>query len=103
MGLSAACAFRVISTHQGQIQLVLVSSDRVPRRRTLYQGPNDGLRDVPWDLRWQNGSPVDTGVYELQLLGTSTLNAATASGLLQFRVDRDPASKSTAILSMGRP
>jgi hypothetical protein len=62
--------FVVLTTHAARIRLELRGADdRV--RRVVFDGDNDGLREVEWDGLGGDGRLVAAGRYDLVLLGES--------------------------------
>lgn len=57
-------AFRVITTSRGQMNVtVLKQTDSTRNRVELFNGSNDGLRQIRWNGVKTNGEFADTGIY----------------------------------------
>jgi len=62
---------QTLTTHRAQLRVAL----RAPSgaRRVLYDGENDGLREVRWDGLLADGSLAPAGRYQLDVIGASRL------------------------------
>ena len=63
--------FQALTTHRAQLTVELRSA--AGARRVLYDGENDGLREVQWDGLLSDGSLAPAGRYELAAVGGSRL------------------------------
>jgi len=62
---------QALTTHRAQLRVELRSA--AGARRTLYDGDNEGLREVRWDGLLGSGALAPPGRYELDVIGTSRL------------------------------
>lgn len=81
--------FRSLSTHPSRVRLeIRTADDRV--QRVVYEGDNDGLREIEWDGITDEGRLLPAGRYELVLLGESrvitTPTPARDSARVYFRL-----------------
>jgi hypothetical protein len=68
---SGQITFQTLTTHRARLTVALHSP--AGGRRVLYDGDNDGLRDVTWDGLLGDGSLAPPGRYELDVIGASHL------------------------------
>jgi hypothetical protein len=63
---------RIVTTHAANIRVEVVSAmEDLPLRFTLFEGPNDGPREVLWGGQLPRGGLIPLGTYELVVTGTS--------------------------------
>ncbi len=62
---------QAFTTHRARLRVELRSA--AGARRTLYDGENDGLREVRWDGLMGDGALAPPGRYELDVIGASRL------------------------------
>lgn len=62
---------RALTSHRGQLRLELRQGGVV--RRVIYEGANERLRDIDWDVLLADGRLVPPGRYEVVALGASHL------------------------------
>jgi hypothetical protein len=63
--------FQGLSTHQAHVRVEIRQGARL--QRVIYEGENDGPRDVDWDGLTDDGQLLPPGRYELRLVGESRL------------------------------
>lgn len=63
--------FQMLTTHRARLTVELHSP--AGARRVLFDGENDGLREVSWDGLLGDGSLAPPGRYELAVIGASRL------------------------------
>jgi hypothetical protein len=68
---SSGITIQTLTTHRAQLRVELRSA--AGARRTLYDGENEGLREVSWDGLLGDGSLAPPGRYELDVIGASRL------------------------------
>ncbi len=68
---SGQVTFQALTTHAAQMQVALRAASGA--RRVLYDGNNDGLREVRWDGLLDDGSLAPAGRYQLDVVGQSRL------------------------------
>ena len=65
---STSYVFRTITTGRGVLTARILSQPDTTRTRVpLYQGSNDGLRNIRWNGTLSNGQFADTGVYVIRV------------------------------------
>ena len=62
---------QAFTTHRARLRVELRSATGA--RRALYDGDNDGLREVPWDGLLGDGTLAPPGRYQLDVIGASRL------------------------------
>lgn len=77
---------QALTTHRAQLRVELRSA--AGARRTLYDGENEGLREVRWDGLLGDGSLAPAGRYELDVIGTSRLVQLTDTASAYLDVTR---------------
>jgi hypothetical protein len=83
---SGRLSVQVLTTHVAQLKVELRSADGA--LRVLYDGENDGLREVPWDGLLSDGSLAPTGRYELAVIGESRLVRLIDTAIVYLDVTR---------------
>jgi len=68
---SGQITFQTLTTHRARLTVELRSP--AGARQVLFDGDNDGLRDVRWDGLLGNGALAPPGRYELDVIGASHL------------------------------
>jgi len=68
---SGQITIQTLTTHRARLTVEMRSPSGA--RRVLYDGENDGLREVRWDGLLGDGSLAPAGRYELDVIGTSRL------------------------------
>jgi len=93
---------RALTSHRGQLRLELRSGGVV--RRVIYEGANEGLREIDWDALLADGRLVPPGRYEIVALGAShlitrpdTLRDSTRV-FVELRHLHDPLADTLAVL-----
>jgi hypothetical protein len=81
---SGHVTFQTLTTHRARLAVELRSA--AGTRRVLFDGDNDGLREVRWDGLLGDGSVAPTGRYELQIIGSSALLPITDTAAVYLDV-----------------
>lgn len=84
---TASLTFRSLTSHAATLR-VEIRSEGVTRR-VLYDGPNDGLRDIPWDGTLSGGDLPPPGRYEMAAIGRSSILNLADSASVYFDVVLD--------------
>jgi hypothetical protein len=77
---------QVITTHDGTLRIEVSAVDR-PLRFPLFDGSNDGIRDLEWSGTDPRGTLVPPGNYELLVTGVSNVNRRVDSTSVLFTVE----------------
>lgn len=81
---SGQVTIRALTTHAAQMRVELRSAGGA--RRVLYDGQNDGLREVRWNGLLGDGSLAAAGRYELDVIARSSLVNLTDTASLYVDV-----------------
>jgi hypothetical protein len=77
--IDSTYAFRLISTHRSSISVDLIDQRDTLRKEVLYQGENDGPRELRWNGLLRGGQRADSAIYELRVVGRSLLASMAGS------------------------
>lgn len=93
--------FQAFTTHRARLRVELHAVEGA--RRTLYDGDNDGLREVRWDGLLGDGALAPPGRYELDVIGASrlVLLTDTASAYLDVTQLHPPLEDTLAPFASG--
>lgn len=83
-------AFRLITTQRSNITVRLIDQRDTTRQEVLFQGDNDGPREIPWRGLLRGGQRADSATYELKVDGRSLLasaGGATTADRQLFRIE----------------
>jgi hypothetical protein len=83
---SGQFTLQVLTTHGARLRVELRSADGA--RRVLYDGDNEGLREVRWDGLLGDGSLAPAGRFELDAIGESRLVRLTDTAAVYLDVLR---------------
>ncbi len=81
---STQVTIQALTTHGARLRVELRSA--AGARRVLYDGDNDGLREVRWDGLLADGSLAPGGRYELDAIGASRLVTLTDTAAVYLDV-----------------
>ncbi len=89
-----------ITTHDADLRVEVSKTTGRPLRFPIFEGANDGLRQVPWSGILPNGGLVPPGTYELIVTGGSIVNQRLDSTRVLFDVRHqfDPLEDTLRIL-----
>ena len=72
--------FRIVTTHRADVTVVLVKQTADSLREVIYQGTNDGQREIVWDGFLRNaGRIADSATYVLRVAAQSSLLGSGAN------------------------
>jgi len=81
--------FVVATTHRAALQVLLRPLEEGATAFPVFQGENDGEREIAWDGLTPDGRLVETGRYALLVVGTSRVLDRTDSARVYFLVARE--------------
>jgi hypothetical protein len=84
---STAHRFRLITTHSGRLTVELVNQRDTTKKEILFDGNNDGLREIRWAGLLNNGQLADSALYELRVTGRDATSANATTDRQLFRVE----------------
>jgi hypothetical protein len=93
--------FTAATTHAAAL-LVLVQSLPSGMPFAVFQGENEGVRDVAWDGLTLDGRLAEPGRYGLLVVARSRLSARTDSARVFFLVSHETASLEDTLADLGR-
>jgi hypothetical protein len=84
---STAYPFRFITTHSGHLTVELINQRDTTRREILFDGTNEGLREIRWTGIMNNGQLADSALYELRAIGRDATSQVPTTDRQMFRVE----------------
>lgn len=76
--------FRGLTSHRAALRAELRSGGAL--RRVLFDGENEGLREIPWDGSLSDGGLAPAGRYELAVIGRSSLIPVSDTVTVSFEL-----------------
>src|SRR5207249_4461237 len=79
-------AFSLITTHRANITVEFFNRDST-KREVLYQGDNDGAREMPFKGLMRDGTRVDSTTWEFRVKGASRVQSGSAEERQVFKIE----------------
>lgn len=93
-------SFTVVTTHTASLR-VTVRATEVASPSVLFQGVNDGLREVSWDGLAPDGRIAPPGRYELSVVARSELQGRSDSTRVYFTLTHDTPPLEDSVPALG--
>lgn len=94
--------FVVATTHRAALQVLLRPLEEGAAAFPIFQGDNEGEREIAWDGLAPDGRLVGPGRYALLVVGSSRLLDRTDSARVYFLVAREAATLDDTLPDLGR-